>query len=471
MNSHSLPVSRAVLMIMAACLAAIAGSAAAIGIRTHAEIGRMAVETYLKQDGPVADIAGLFDSDENLRALYAGCAFPDWGFGGIYPDASEFSHWHRFMESYMELLERRFPPPWNAGARRQIAFFLGVLCHNMADIPWHFDEDGHRSFLTAGFDADGAGHGNIEFACDMFLYAEKTLEPAVGLGLWYPMDLVLEVLSQTGYAVTADQVAQGMFRAGLMFFGGPLLGTFQFHRLKAGMSWVYTHYGDYYYGGMAHNAALTAVMARYVYARLNGDYYYQNTPPYADYVRRNNDYVSRLHVEDATFVPGYPDLWDSTGPYIEVGGPDDKRRHGLIRVDLRDVPAGTDVERAYLWLHTADAGAMSGVEVTARRLSKSWDVVAGGEAETGPGEAVPVASVILKGQKEGWVKLDISEAVKVWIADPTANYGVLLHVTSPGGAPITVRMYSSEVFQLPLNSRCGGEHVAWRPAVHILTRK
>lgn len=454
-------------MMTAICLAALVGPAAAIGIRTHAEIGRMAVETHLMQYGPVADIAGLFDSDESLRALYAGCAFPDWGFGGIYPDASEFSHWHRFMETYMELLERRFPPPWNAGARRQIAFFLGVLCHNMADIPWHFDEAGHRSFLTAGFDADGAGHGEIEFACDMFLYAEKVLEPAMGLGLWYPLDTVLEVFSETGQTVTADQVAQGMFRAGFMFFGGPLLGTFQFHKHKADMPWVYAHYRDYYYGGMIHNAALTAVMARYVYARLNGDYYYQNTPPYADHVRRNKDYVPRLQIEDTSFIPGYPELRDSTGPYIEVGGPKVAHRCGFVRVDLSDIPAGTEVDRAYLWLHTADADQPESAELTAYRLCKPWDAITEDDMEN----AAPVGSVVLEKQKAGWMKLDVSAAAAAWIADPAANYGLLLRVTGSGEASTTVRMYSSDVFQLPLNSSYGGERIACRPAVHILARK
>lgn len=474
--------------LLVTILLACGPSARAIGVRTHAEIGRIAAEEYLAQPGPVPGIAPLFENEDNVRALYSGCAFPDWGYGGINQDAAEFSHWHRFMEAYLSVLQRRFPPPWDAEAQRQICFFLGVLCHNIADIPWHFDEDEHKSFLSAGYEADDASHGAVEFGCDYFLYAEKALEPSVSLEAWFPIDLLKEVFVEAGRPVDRVQLFQGTFRARVMFFGGPLVAAFQRNARKAAMPWVYDHYRDYYYGGMEHGAAVTAVMARYMAARLNGDYFYQNTPTYSSYVRQSGDYVPRLQIEDASVGMGENVAPGGTGPFLEIGGGEGSCRYGLLRVDLRDIPPGTALERATLCLHLAgDPVPVFPVNLEACAVLKPWDAVTESWRREGAGDntkqnapafdaasvSPPVATVPLTPEAEGdgWIKLDITETAARWVADPETNNGVLVRIAGAEGAVPKVRFHSSEAFQREGAPGLGGREIAWRPAFLIVPRK
>lgn len=474
--------TRRVVFTVSALFTVCCPFAHAIGERAHAEIGRMAVEEHLTGEALVPGIARLFEDADNLRALYSGCALPDWGFGGINPDAAECSHWNRFMEAYVALLQRRFPPPWDAEARRQICFFLGVLCHNIADIPWHFDEDGHKSFLTAGYEADGAGHVDIEFACDYFLYAERALEPSVNLEAWFPIDLLTEVFAEAGRPVGREQLVQGTFRSRVMFFGGPPVAAFQRNGRKAKMPWVYDHYDDFYYGGMEHGVATTAVMARYMVARLGGDYFYQNTPLYSSYVRRNDDYMPRLQIEDATVAAGEGSIPERDAPFLEIGGEGASHRYAFVRVDLGDIPLHAALESALLYLHLADAPA-PGSSITleaCEALTPCAAVLRSRETVPVqapiPGEACmspPVAVTVLTIQRsgDGWIEFDITDAASRRVADPTANNGPLLRVANAGAATPDVRFHSSEACQREDAPGFGGREVAWRPAFLPVPRK
>lgn len=474
--------TRRVVFAVSALFTVCCSFAHAIGERAHAEIGRMAVEEHLTREALVPGMAGLFEDEDNLRALYSGCAFPDWGYGGINPDAAEFTHWNHYMEAYVALLQRRFPPPWDAEARRQICFFLGVLCHNIADIPWHFDEEGHKSFLSAGYEADGAGHVDIEFACDYFLYAERALEPSVNLEAWFPIDLLTAVFAEAGRTVNREQLVQGTFRSRVMFFGGPLVAAFQRNGRKAKMPWVYDHYDDYYYGGLEHDAAATAVMARYMVARLGGDYFYQNTPLYSSYVRRNGDYVPRLQIEDATVSAGELAGSRSDSPFLEIGGEGVSRRYAFLRVDLGDIPRDTELDRARLYLHLADAPApgsaitLEACEVVtpcaaALRSKEAAPVRAPISGDACMAPPVAVAALTTQRSGEGWIELDITDAASRWVADPTANNGLLLRVGDSGAAAQGIRFHSSEALQREEAAGLGGREVAWRPAFLLVPRK
>ncbi len=474
-------------------------SAVAIGARTHAEIARMAVDTYLKHDVMLPGLAALFDSDDNMRALYSGCAFPDWGYGLGSGDAAEYSHWHPFMERYASLLQRRFPPPWDAEAQRQISFFFGVVSHNISDIPWHFCEEAHKSFLQAGFDVDGAGHSEIEFACDYFLYVERALEPSIALDAWFPIDLLLDVFDGSGYNVTRADLKRGTARSRAMFFGGWMAGGVQYQRQKARMPWVHAHYGDYYYGGKEHGAAITASMTRYYYARLQGWRYYQNTPEYAAHARSGGKYVPRLHISETHLSKARPDHNAGGEPFLIIGGEKEARSNGLVRVVLGDVSPDFEPGAAQLWLYCAGVdGAASGV-LTAYRILRPWragsgvsDDVSGTEGHpavkdeanwrqsgveqwTAPGcegpdtdyVATPVAAVPLPDVSDAgdWISLDVTDAVTHWLARPDENHGLLLRLEcDDDNAPIA-RFLSSHAFKGREDGLCGGRRVAFRPVL------
>ena len=494
---------KSILFLALLCINLHATSAEAIGMRTHAQIAQMAVEEYLAEAILLPGLSSLFTSEENLRALYSGCAFPDWGYGGIHPDAAEFSHWHPFMEAYIHVLKQRFPPPWDEEAQRQVCFFLGVMSHNMSDIPWHFSEEEHRSFLQAGLEEDGAGHSDIEYACDIFLYAQNNLTPAVGGEAWFPLDLLPDIFQQAGKPVSRWQLIQGTARSRVMFWGGWMAAMLQFNAQKAKMPWVYQHYGDYYYGGMRHGAAITAVMARHVYARLNGIYYYQNTPEYAAYVRRDKSYVPYLQFQDAHIMADTPGNNTGGASFIEVGGAGQSQRVGLIHIDLAEIPKDTPIESAHLWLYRSESDAPHQTAPTLQihRVLKPWQAGAGASDSllditgrkaapsevswnhTGdspwkePGctatdmdydsEAISTLDLSTHPASSRWIRMDITNAVAEWVKDPQSNFGLSLRAKDGDAQSVPIRFYSSEAFRSDDSGYCGGTQIAYRPALIV----
>lgn len=480
----------------------------AIGVRTHAEIGQHAIGAYHQQVAQmVPGLDVLFSSDDNLRAFYSGCAFPDWGYGGINPDAAEDSHWRPFHEAYVQELSVRYPPPWDTEAQKEIAFFLGVISHSITDIPWHFSDKDHLSFLAAGLKHDGAGHGEIEMGCDLLLYAERELRPSVQTGTWFPIDTLNAVFARQGRReVTQDHLVAGTTRAQSMFFGGSVAGLLKAREQREKMPWVCKHLDDYYYGGIEHGAAITSVTNKYYFVRLRGWHYYQNMPAYADYVRRNDDYVPLHAVSEAHILEGHPDHNTGGEPFFEIGGDGPgNTRAGLIHFDLSDIPTGTSIDRAMLWLYFANrrGGAQTFPKtIDAYLLNRSWnagsrcsdpiDGVDGLPSEAGevtwrnavhlawhsPGAegipedrgGAPVASaVFLPDDETGrWVSWEITDAVRAWVSESHENHGLILRERDTGHRPSGVlRFYSSEAFLGQADGYCGGKRVAWRPTLVV----
>lgn len=349
--------NRVCALLLFFCTMGYAMPSDAIGIRSHVEIAQLSVRTYHEQAAQIVPgLEQLFACEANLRAFYSGGAFPDWGYAGIHSDAAEDSHCRPFHEAYVNVLLARYAPPWTPEAQKEVAFFLGVISHSITDIPWHFSEKDHLSFLAAGLKHDGAGHGEIEMGCDFLLYGERELHPSVQTEAWFPIDTLLAVFDHKGRRkITRDQLLAGTTRAQSMFFGGGVAGMLKAREQREKMPWVCRHLDDYYYGGLEHGAAITSVTNQYYFARLRGWHYYQNMPDYADYVRRNDDYVPLRGISEAHIIEAHPDHNTGGEPFFEIGndGPG-QTRAGLICLDLSEIPPETSIDRAMLWLYFAD---------------------------------------------------------------------------------------------------------------------
>lgn len=470
----------------------------AIGARTHAEIGRMAIDQYLRSDPLVPDLAVLFQGEDTIRAFYSGCVFPDWGYGGLNPDAAEDSHWHPFLSAYADLLQRRFPPPWDAAARRHIAFFLGVVSHAVTDIPWHFSDERDKSFLQAGLEADGAGHVDIEVGCDVILYAERSLKPSMNIGAWFPLDFLLEVFEAHGRPVTREQLEKGTACAQAMFFGGWMAGALQGRAHADRMPWVYRHLEDYYYGGLNHGAAITAVMTRHYVARLSGNTFLQHMPLYAPYVRGDGNWAPVLAIQDTHLQEHVPMHNAGAEPLLKLSTGEAGETRTLVRIDLTTHRPGGLLKRARLLLCLAGMEGMPG-RVHAHRMRRAWSpgtkcsdgvdgskglpadagdatwFQAGTEPWSAPGtapgtdyEAEEAGNAALHPETStgSWVMLDITDAAQGWMENPESNHGLLLRLDA-GAAPSALLFYSSEAFRGGTDGFCGGTRVAFRPALYM----
>ncbi|RME82338.1 MAG: DNRLRE domain-containing protein, partial [Caldilineae bacterium] len=146
---------------------------------------------------------------------------------------------------------------------------------------------------------------------------------------------------------------------------------------------------------------------------------------------------------------------------------------GLIRFDLSSIPADAQLQRAALVLtRLAGPGETATntphVDLSVYRALQPWNDAATynnfapgrtwqvpGALGPGDAEQVPLSSIVaLAGTT---VKLDVTSAVRLWLANPSANHGLILRGQSP--VNIAYRFASSEY-----------ENIALRPALELFYR-
>jgi hypothetical protein len=155
----------------------------------------------------------------------------------------------------------------------------------------------------------------------------------------------------------------------------------------------------------------------------------------------------------------YIDSWNQTanmgqGANFSVRQSD--IRSGLVRFELKAVPAGAIVTEATLNLWVAYVSNPSPLSVQIFMLRRPWDedVVSWLEAETGvswgkPGaddpvedrEAIPWGEVRVAEERK-WASIDITRMVQYWVQHPEENYGLLLR--GVGGTSVEYQFASSQ---------------------------
>ena len=366
-----------------------------------------------------------------------------------------------------------------------MAYFMGALCHNIADLPWHFSHGKDLSFLNKAAQMDGATHVEAEAGLDLARYASKAPSHVGAPSSWVPYDTIMAVMCRAKINATKQQVRAGVSRERLILQMGPLAGQLVADKHRPKLKWSAAHVMDYYYGGMEHAAASSAMWCRYWYADIIGGYCLQQMPKYFDNVARDSGYVPHLGTADTTLLERAPANNAGQESILEAGGPTGNRRAILLRFDLADVPKDAKVGKATLWL--ACAGPVDGVcgpvplavcpALGAWRegagVSDPCNGVSGRAAVSGEatwsafpaacGEPVTQAS-LEKTDEHRWVSFDVTALVSSWIKDPGGNNGFMIRGTSDAAA----KFFSAQAFQATPDGYCGGTRVAYRPMLIIL---
>ena len=473
--------------LAAVCVLLAALPCHAIGTRTHAEIGMMCVEKYLvNADAMLPGLGTMFQQRENRRILYRACEFPDWGFEGINPDAGEASHWHPFESAWAGLLkDRHYTLPYDEAAQQEIAFFFGALCHNIADLPWHFGHGKDKSFLQMANEMDHASHGDAEIGIDFVRYTQRPFHHIGNLSNFVPFETIMAVMQRANLKVTREQVQAGITRENLIMWFGPLVALGYASERRAALPWCMAHVEDYYYGGMEHDAAACAMWCRYWYADITGGYCFQQMPMYFDNVAKDSGYVPYLGTSDTTLLERTPDANLGQEALLQVGGPSGNRRAALVRFDLVDLPKDAKVGKATLWL--ASAGPLDGgagpVPMAVYGAADAWQEgggvsdpyngmegrpAAAGEAVWSmfPAEGGEAAAqtTLANTDEHQWVSFDVTALVNSWLADPGSNNGFMVRGTSEAAA----KFFSAQAFRASPDGYCGGTRVAFRPMLILL---
>ncbi len=470
----------------------------AAGGRVHAEMGRQGWFYYLAHDEPMLPELGSFLSDDDLwHAYYSGCLFPDWGYaaGGVNRDAGEDCHWREFLDRYFEVLRAKYPPPWDHETKRHIAFFFGAVTHDLTDLPWHFNEGANVAFENRGHLEDVKPNADLDSVCHLFTQADYGTLPGLQGTIWFPRDDLLEAFAKRGKNVPPDQLEAGRRLLSAASIGTAAFGSLAYWHNKMIYPWTHQHYEDYYYGGVQHGAALSAMCIRYWYARLQNWSCLQDMP---DYSCKPPGYVAHAPCRDSSIGSALPDNNAGVEPLLDVSRDDTgNERRSLLHFTLDNVPSAAKVVSAKLWLFFAgwrDSGSEKETVIEAYAVNRTWNAGSGvtnavngvgGRAaldgETtwktpwqmpgcdGPGDdrdVAPAASTpISPADRAGcWKAWDITALVQRWIDKPASNNGILLRLGTPTGEATFI---SSEAFKSREDDYCGGTRIEQRPMLIV----
>ncbi len=473
---------------LAVTLLLVASSIFADGQRTHVEVGRRAIDRYCQQvDEMLPGFSDLFQTTELKAAYYAGCMFPDWAFPNINNPASEDAHWKRYQEPYFAMLEENCLFPWDEEEKRRLAFFMGIICHGMADLPWHFSKEGQASLLERSFANDRATHFDTEYSYDLFLYQDGTPPQQLIPKLWWPITDIKDAYRRMGTVIPDGQLENMFTRTNVMINAGPLAASMTADGLKKKYPWVMKNVDGYYFGGVQNGGALTASWLKYYYARIRGGRYYQNIPTA---LAEDKDERIYAGTTDASLLESLPKNNTGNEPFLDLAGDQEKdRRASLVRFDIADWPAAKPIERATLWLYFVGwqgTPPTKDKEIILSAVDRPWEEgvgatsdVNGTEGQPHPDQSVswsrfmPTASkrpvvrrTIPRDQKpDQWLSWDVTDLVRSWIAQPASNHGMILTSESPG--PGIARFYSSEAFrtQEQAEDKGGGFRIVYRPVL------
>jgi glycosylphosphatidylinositol phospholipase D len=246
----------------------------ACGLNTHHEVGIRAVQHFASDEFP--------EYEQYIRnypdALIAGTVFPDWGYAFGFPDESEDAHWPPFMDDVVLYLLDNYPKPWAEHEKRLMTFFLGLTCHNMADVQWHSGNGflgimGHHDFDGSFQDAHNVGDvgGDVLIVHGMPVNDRPLI-------WWIPGDDMAAVYQANGNpGVTGAIVKERMF---VMFIGSVAeqLAGHLLMPLFANPSPFLTDYlQDYHFGGIDDMAVQTAWDWTYWIGQVESAS--KNTPP------------------------------------------------------------------------------------------------------------------------------------------------------------------------------------------------
>lgn len=124
------------LLFACCCLIDVTSSC---GVVTHIEISHQALANYddIKNDVDYSHIASSQQAAFEAGSAYPDAFYPPTCFFGQYHDVSEDTHWTQFLNASILYINTHYPKPWNTDVKRLVAFLLGVVSHQVADVLWH----------------------------------------------------------------------------------------------------------------------------------------------------------------------------------------------------------------------------------------------------------------------------------------------------------------------------------------------
>lgn len=426
------------VVVVFALLASAQGYGA--GARVHIEIGKRAVEKLADEETIVPGFATFRADAAAMRAFYSGCAFPDFGQDGINNDAAEAAHWYPYQKAYFDLMAEAYPPPWTDETRRNIAFFFGVLCHGVADVPWHFDEGANISLLSASMREEHSD--SLDYVADIFAHIRYPQIPMAG-NFWWPKSEAQAAFDRAGVPCSLADIERGCPTQERDLAMGARFAPIVYPVFSARWPWTLKNLDGYYYGGVEHAAALSAMCMRYYMAQFLGWRIYQNIP-----------------VHGAAFPQGKPflPLRDSAEEtsHLTFNGESDAPQY--VTVEGLEMPASGVLSEAFLYLRFAGRGegkAVDNIEIAA----------AAPDDESR--EPVVARALITPADHPGkWLAWDVTPQIEAAFAAKSKACTIEL-TAEPAPGQAEVWLDSCSAFRSGPGDDAGGTKILGRPVLIV----
>ncbi|ORX45473.1 hypothetical protein DM01DRAFT_1339982 [Hesseltinella vesiculosa] len=107
------------------------------GILVHNEVTARSIELFEPTDTVEHEVRHLLLTYPDYSQ--PGSFFPDWGYQCLGHDSqAENTHWAPFIKASLEYIRDTYPRPWTDDhVKGLVAFVLGILSHDIADVEWH----------------------------------------------------------------------------------------------------------------------------------------------------------------------------------------------------------------------------------------------------------------------------------------------------------------------------------------------
>jgi len=208
--------------------------------------------------------------NDNRDAVLAGTIFPDSGNGLNYTvgyskkdNYAEVTHWHPFLEAYLNYIKSNCQPPYSGHCRELIAHFMGTAAHNLEDGTSHYIL--YR--IDERMDPTGA-KTDMDMASD-FILIEKYRRGPVLPKYVVPYDDLMNIFKSMGLNYTKQGMIDGnrVHRGAL--FAERVIARSRYETIKRKNPWIVENIITAP-GGIDYSGQVTAGYWDALWQRLNG---------------------------------------------------------------------------------------------------------------------------------------------------------------------------------------------------------
>lgn len=240
------------------------------GMSTHIDIGHQAIN-WFKDARNNTDYREIIL--KNQDAFIAGNPYPDamyssLCYSGRFHSISEDTHWAPFLNATVNYIRKKYPKPWDQETEKLVAFTLGFVSHQVADVTWHSLGITQGFLTTMGdvnfFGSFSAAHPVGDIGGDMVASFEgDTSQLPSGFKEWYLPSRDLEEIYLEYYGekkITREEIEICSATVLLAWIGEQTAGAKLVAEFSKQSPFLVEDFHTYFQGGVADMAGWSVIL-------------------------------------------------------------------------------------------------------------------------------------------------------------------------------------------------------------------